>query len=147
MFFAVTLVVLFLDVLLKILANRILSNAQTLPLINNFLHLTYIENYGSAFGFFRDQRLFLTLIGIIVCALVIYIYQRSSKRDNVIGFSFGLILGGSLGNLINRISMGYVIDYVDFRMFPVFNLADVAINIGVAILMVEIFIRGKECFR
>jgi signal peptidase II len=147
LFYLSALFVLFLDIVLKFFTVKQMTPGQSHSLISGLLHITYVQNYGSAFGYFRDHRLFLSIIGIIICLLVIYIYLRSSKKNKLINFSFGLIIGGSLGNLFNRISLGYVIDYIDFRFFPVFNLADIAINIGVAVIVYLMIFKGTECIQ
>jgi signal peptidase II len=114
-----------------------------MPVIKGIFNLTYVRNPGVAFGLFPGQRLILVFIGIAVCAAVIYFYMKGDREDILFKVYLAVILGGSLGNLFNRIFSGYVIDYLDFRVFPVFNFADIAINIGVFLVILDLAIRRK----
>jgi signal peptidase II len=116
-------------------------------MIKNFLYITYVQNTGVAFGFFRDQRVPLLIIGFIVCAIVMYFYLHTRKKDPMVTTALAFIMGGSLGNLYDRLFHGFVIDYIDFRFFPVFNLADISINIGVALIICAVLIKGAECIQ
>jgi signal peptidase II len=147
LFYFAALFVIFLDAASKYLTVKNLFPGQSVPVLPGYLHFTYVQNYGSAFGFFHDQRMFLSLVGIIICALVLYIYLRSSKHEPLLNLGFGLIIGGSIGNLFNRVFLGYVIDYIDLRFFPVFNLADSAINIGVILIIYCMIFKGTECIQ
>ena len=105
--------------------------------------MTLVHNTGIAFGFFKDQGIVFIIIPIIAVALLvfnIYYYRQNNEalsRMYIVAFS--LILGGAIGNLIDRIYFGYVIDFIDFRFWPVFNVADSAITIGAAIIAVKCF--------
>jgi signal peptidase II len=120
-----------------------MSPAISSPLIKGILNLTYVRNTGVAFGLFPGKRLLLILISIAVCAIVIYFYTKTQNKDFLLRVAFAIILGGSLSNLFDRIFYGYVIDYVDFRVFPVFNLSDVAINLGVFLIILDLFLKRK----
>jgi len=108
----------------------------TVPIISNILHLTYAENKGAAFSILQNQRwLFITLT-IIICIVIIFILITHSSMHILLKISLSLILGGAIGNLIDRIKLGYVIDFIDFRIinYPIFNLADSAVVIGTILL-------------
>jgi signal peptidase II len=143
----VAFLVFAVDLLIKRSIMLFFAPAQSVPLIKGFLHLTYVQNTGVAFGLFRNQRPALILIGIIVCAVVVYFYTRTGKEDKLLRLSLAIILGGSLGNLFDRVFYGYVIDYIDFRFFPVFNLADIAINLGVFLVLLDAALKRSECTR
>jgi signal peptidase II len=143
LFFIVSLFVFLSDLTIKHFAVIKLSPISSIPLINGVLHLTYVRNFGVAFGLFPNQRPILILIGIIICAVIIYMYAHTPASDLLLRISLAVILGGSLGNLFDRIMYGYVVDYIDFRVFPVFNLADIAINIGIALILLDIFLKRK----
>ena len=101
-----------------------------------FLRITHVYNTGAAFGLFRDQSFILTiaaLIGVVVVFVCIFLSHRYlSFLNSMLGKSaLGLVLGGSVGNLIDRLRFGYVTDFIDFRVWPAFNIADSAITIGV----------------
>lgn len=122
--------ILSLDQLTKFLATKNLDLNNPLPLIKGVFNLTLVHNRGAAFGIFKNQ-FYLFIFSSIVAVILIYSILRKNKRNNLYSFSLSLILGGALGNLIDRIFLGYVVDFLDFRIWPVFNLADSAITIGV----------------
>ena len=102
--------------------------------------IEYIRNYGAAFNILSGSRLFLSLISIISTIILMYfIFIREDKRINKYGLSF--IVAGSIGNGIDRIIYGYVIDFIKIKFinFPVFNIADIAINIGILIMLINYF--------
>jgi len=102
--------------------------------------IEYIRNYGAAFNILSGSRLFLSLISIISTIILMYfIFIREDKRINKYGLSF--IVAGSIGNGIDRIIYGYVIDFIKIKFinFPVFNIADIAINIGILIMIINYF--------
>ena len=104
------------------------------------LTIEYIRNYGAAFNILSGSRLFLSLISIISTIILMYlIFIREDKRINKYGLSF--IVAGSIGNGVDRIFYGYVIDFIKIKFvdFPVFNIADIAINIGILIMIINYF--------
>jgi signal peptidase II len=115
------------------------SVGDTLPLWQNVFHFTYVINTGAAFSFFRGQVDILRWISLIVSfILVVFVLEQ---------LGYGFILAGAVGNGIDRFLFGYVVDFFDFRLinFPVFNVADMAINIGVILLLMTSFgIRAKS---
>jgi len=110
-----------------------------------FFTLDYVKNFGAAFNLFNGSRVFLSILSIIVTFLIIYYFLNSSSIRNIDLFSYSFILGGTIGNGIDRITKGYVIDFINlnFINFPVFNIADISINIGV-ILVLYNFIKNKR---
>lgn len=147
MFYIVTFLVFSIDIALKRLAVLYLAPVQSIPVIKGVLSLTYVQNTGVAFGYLRGQRPLLILIGVLVCVIVIYFNQRLGQRDILLKLCLAVILGGSLGNLYDRVFWGYVVDYIDFRVFPVFNFADISINAGVFLILMELLLRRPECTR
>ena len=141
MFYITSMIVFFLDQLIKYIVTIAMTPNQTVPLIKNILHLTYVQNQGAAFGLFWGWRSILILIGIALVAFMIYFYSRSEKSF-WLSISLGSIVGGSLGNLFDRIFRHYVVDIIDLRFpygpygWPVFNLADTMINAGIFLLIV-----------
>ena len=102
--------------------------------------LDYVRNYGAAFNIFSGNRLFLSIISIIFSLIIIYLIIRK-KSSNIIEYiSYSFILGGTIGNGIDRIINGYVIDFINLNIinFPVFNIADISINIGFIFLFYSI---------
>ena len=114
---------------------------DTVPLWSGVFHLTYVINTGAAFSFFRGQVDILRWISLIVSVVLIIFIWYSPKLTLLEQLGYGFILSGAIGNGIDRFLFGYVVDFLDFRLinFPVFNLADVAINIGVILLLIASF--------
>ena len=143
MFYLVSLFVFAIDLLIKFIVSTRLAPIGSLPVIKGVLNLTYVRNTGVAFGLFPGQRLLLILIGIAVCAVVVYFYVNAKREEVLFKTYLAMIMGGSLGNLYDRVFFGHVIDYIDFRVFPVFNFADIAINLGVFLIILDIFLKRK----
>jgi signal peptidase II len=108
------------------------------PLVGDFLRLTYVENRGAAFGLLQDQTAFFVFVGVLVIGVIAASYRYLPRSGFRLHLALGLQLGGAIGNLIDRVRQGYVVDFVDFgyhsNWWPVFNVADSAIVIGVALL-------------
>ena len=103
--------------------------------------LDFVKNYGAAFNILSGSRIFLSLISIIFSILLIYIILKKNNLKVIDLYSYSFILGGTIGNGIDRILKGYVIDYINLNIinFPVFNIADISINIGFIFLVYNIF--------
>ena len=142
--FLVSLFVIISDRIAKFLVLGHLTQGRSIEVVPKIFHLTLVLNKGAAFGLFRDFSAFFTVASMIVVVLIgIYVWH-SKCRDIIILVALGLILGGATGNLIDRIFFGYVIDFLDFRVWPVFNIADSSITIGAALLASKL-IFGKKC--
>ena len=125
-----------LDQLFKYLAKVHLSGVTTLPLIEDVFHLTYVENRGAAFGMLSGKTIFLVgLTALALVALIVAILIGKIQKNWML-WSFSLIIGGGIGNLIVRVSRQYVIDYLDVRLihFAVFNFADCCVVIGTVLV-------------
>ena len=136
-YFIIIVLVLIIDQLSKYLTVIYLKPIKSYPLINNIFHLTYAENTGAAFSILRDKQLLLIISTLIVIIGLLFYFIKILKTDQVfLKFSLSLIIGGALGNLIDRISLNYVVDMLDFTLinFPVFNMADVFVVLGVVVL-------------
>lgn len=142
------LISLIIDQIVKILVSNYLILGQTIKIINNFFYLTYVQNKGAAFSILIGYRYILIIITFI---FLYYLYKCIKKQKNLNKLeivSYGLLLGGIIGNLIDRIIYGYVIDYFDFMIFnynfPIFNLADSFIVIGCIILVINSYLKGED---
>ena len=135
MIFIITLSIFFTDQLTKLLATQNLLLNQSAPLIKGIFHLTLIHNRGAAFGILKNQIPLFIFISILA-VILIYLALRNNKYKeySFYNISLALILAGASGNLIDRLRLGYVIDFLDFRIWPVFNVADSAITIGAILL-------------
>lgn len=139
----IVFIVLSLDQLTKFLVSKNLELNNSVPIIKGVFNLTLVHNRGAAFGIFKNQ-FYLFIFSAIVAVILIYSILKNNKHDNLYSFSLSLILGGALGNLIDRVFLGYVVDFLDFRVWPVFNLADSAITIGALLLGWLIFKSEKK---
>jgi signal peptidase II len=147
LFLGLAVLVVVIDQLTKRLAEDRLqrTGVRSLPVpgVGDYLRLTYTENRGAAFGVLQDQTTFFVLVGLVVVAVIAVSYRYLPRSDFRLHLALGLQLGGAVGNLIDRIRQGYVVDFVDFgykaNWWPVFNVADSAIVIGVALLALNAF--------
>ena len=138
--FITTAMVVILDRVTKSFFSKVLSEGETIPVIKDFFHFTLVHNTGMAFGLFKDHGFVFIVVPIIAVALLvynIYYYRENEYLSKSYIVAFSLIMGGAIGNLIDRISIGHVIDFLDFRFFPVFNIADSAITIGAVIILIK----------
>lgn len=134
---AVALLVLVADQISKYLVLSNLAPGQSWNPIESLIpwaSITHVTNTGVAFGMFQDRGWLFAVINVIVIVAIIFYYRQLPAGQWWLKVSLGLQLGGALGNLLNRLLLGYVIDFIDFKIWPVFNVADSAIVTGVAIL-------------
>jgi signal peptidase II len=127
--------VIILDQLTKFIVIKNLYPGESLPVIKNIFHITLVCNKGIAFGLFSKYGgvfIWLPLVSVIIICLLWFFYERKSLSA---GIYLSLIVAGAIGNLVDRIRFGYVVDFLDFRIWPVFNVADSAITVGTALLI------------
>ena len=135
------------DRLTKSLFSNILQLGESLPVIKKVFHFTLVHNTGIAFGLFKDNGFVFLIIPIIAVVLLgynLYYYHKVGELDRLYVLGFSLILGGAIGNLIDRIMFGHVIDFIDLRIWPVFNVADSAITVGACMILVKCFPFKKQ---
>ena len=134
------LTALLADQLAKNIIQRVMTEGQSVQVLP-FFYLTYTRNPGAAFGLFAYQTNILIIITILVIVIMtaILLLRPTAGKNRLIKIGMGLVIGGALSNLIDRLQFGLVIDYLDFRIWPVFNLADTAIFIGACLLFKEIW--------
>ena len=132
---SITVFVILLDQLTKYFISKYMLLHQSIPLIKNILHLTYIQNTGAGFGILKNQNTFLIFTSLIIIGIILF-YIKQIIKEKQIHIPIALILGGAFGNLIDRIFLGYVIDFIDFRIWPAFNIADSCITIGALWLII-----------
>ncbi|MCJ7763990.1 MAG: signal peptidase II [Dehalococcoidales bacterium] len=137
-FFIVALLVVSVDQLSKLWIELNLAVGESLP-ETGFFRLTHIRNTGASFGLFQDQSLVLAIVSIIGISVLLYLILFMYRRFHILStasvkISLGLMLGGTVGNLIDRLSSGYVTDFINFNFWPAFNVADSAVVVGAVIL-------------
>jgi len=143
--FIISFLVLLVDIVSKRLVVNFVLEDSNISIINNFFDITYVKNTGVAFSFFEGYVGLIVVMTIFVLGMIFkYIKKNGCSKVEIVSYSF--VLGGSIGNLIDRVFLGYVIDFLDFNIFgydfPVFNCADTFIVIGV--LMLILFGRNGE---
>ncbi|MDH3973907.1 MAG: signal peptidase II [Deltaproteobacteria bacterium] len=146
-------VIIILDQLVKIYVDKTMHLYQSIEVLENFFHITYIRNKGAAFGILSGANeslrvpFFLTVsaIAVVVIIYTIYTYREESP---LFPFAMAMILGGAIGNVIDRIRLGEVIDYIDVHWYthhwPAFNVADSAITAGVVLLIISMLFEHKK---
>ncbi|MBD3296805.1 MAG: signal peptidase II [Candidatus Omnitrophica bacterium] len=123
------------DQMTKVIVVRRMEAGGSVPVIQDILHLTLVRNTGAAFGMFRDMPALFMWISILAAVFINVFYLSSSKHLNAKETAgLCLILAGTVGNLIDRVRLGYVVDFLDLRVWPVFNLADTWITVGAVLL-------------
>lgn len=135
------------DQLSKYLIDSNMLEGETIPIINEFFHITYVKNRGIAFGMFQGKLDIISIATVIaIVAIAYYLYKEKNKLSLVEKMGFIYILAGAIGNMIDRIFRGFVVDMVDFRGIwsYVFNLADVWINMGVIFVLLDQLILRKK---
>lgn len=142
-FWVVMVATFILDQLTKYYVSHTFEYLESVPVLPNIFHLTYVHNFGAAFSILQNKQGFLILISILVIGAVIYFYQQLPK-DWVSRLALGLALGGTFGNLLDRVRFGYVIDFFDFQIWPVFNIADSAIVVGMILFAIKILLMNEE---
>jgi signal peptidase II len=143
-FYLIAFLIAALDQFLKLLVQKFLLPGQSLPLLGKLVKLTYVRNSGAAFSFLVGYSPYLIAVGLAVCAVIIYFHYRVPAGNRYLQTALAFILGGSLGNILDRIFHFYVIDYLDITVLPVFNLADTMINTGVALIALYILFASRE---
>lgn len=131
----IILAIVIADQLSKLAVASSLQLHETIPVIPGVFHITYVQNPGAAFGLFAYQRPLFIAVAALMIALAVFYRKRIQQESRLFQWAVTIGIAGALGNLIDRLRTGYVVDFFDFRMFPVFNIADIAITTGVILLI------------
>lgn len=151
----VVVLVVALDQLTKQFITRSMDVGDSIPVINDFLYITYHRNAGAAFGWFQGRMIFFYIMtAIAILSIVIWLSKLNLKKEKVLTFALALFLGGAIGNFIDRILYQEVIDFVHTiwwgRSFAIFNVADMALVCGAILMTLDVLIldrrRGKELY-
>lgn len=135
--------IILIDQIIKHIVTENMRAGETIPIVQNAFHITYILNPGAAFGILENARIFFIAATFLVLAIGFYVFPKLKKQEKFIRYGSISLLAGAVGNLIDRIQNGLVVDFIDFRIWPVFNIADIAICLG-AVLVVYSVINSKE---
>jgi len=147
--FLVTALVIILDQLTKQLITRTMELGDSNPIINNFFYITYHRNTGAAFGILQGQMLFFYVVTTVaVIGILIWLSKLNLKENRILALALALILGGTLGNFIDRVMYQAVIDFIHTvwwgNNFPIFNLADSALVCGAILMVIDILILDRN---
>lgn len=143
----IILAIILLDQISKFLIIKFFNVGDTLIIIKDFFNLTFHKNLGAAFGIFQGNVLFLISISLLI---LIYLIKEMRKNvfNTLVFYSFIILIGGLIGNLIDRIFLGYVRDFLEFKIFsynaPIFNVSDICITLGVIFLIIITFVEGNN---
>lgn len=124
----------FFDQISKYFVLEKLSKIGSINIIPNIFNFTYVENRGAAFGILQNQKWFFVLVALVVALFILYYLYSNKNISGCTRIGLILILSGAIGNLIDRIRLGFVVDFLDFIVWPVFNIADICVVIGGVLL-------------
>ena len=138
--YSIAAISIMIDQIVKIIIRTKIKLNTSIPLIPNIFNLTYVENKGAAFSILQNTQIFLIIIGLVFLYVIDYYIKKEKKFDKLNIIALGLIIGGIIGNLVDRILLHAVVDYLDFTLinFPIFNIADSCITIGVILFIISI---------
>ena len=149
--FVVAGLVIALDQLTKYSIVDHFRLGETLPIITGFFNLTYVQNKGAAFGLLSQAHPsfrvpFFIIVPLIALLTIVYVFRKIPDNDAKLSVALSLVISGAIGNLIDRLTLGYVVDFLDFHWqwgyhFPAFNVADSAICIGVGLIMLDLLLQ------
>ncbi len=138
-YYLIAAFVIVFDRVVKYLVVSNLNPWETIPVIEDIFHFTYVQNKGAAFSMWEGQWLVLEALPLaVIAAGLVLLFRKRKSWDKLMLASIAFICGGGLGNLIDRMSLGYVVDIFDFRVFPVFNIADIFICTGCGLMVLDI---------
>jgi len=144
MIFIFSIIVIVLDQLSKYIVDSTIKFGYTKKIIPNFFSITNARNFGAAWSILWDKRIFLILISCVAFLFVSFLIYREKECNSYKSIYYGLLIGGIIGNLIDRVFLGYVIDFFDFTFFgfhyPIFNISDIMIVISILLICAECFL-------
>lgn len=135
-----------LDQIVKVIVRQNMTLGQSIPLLPGIFQLTYVENPGAAFGMLANQRFFFIVITIAVLGIFFYLYTQLANKKSLAAVALALSISGAVGNFIDRLFRGTVTDLFDFCLisFPVFNIADICICLGIALIFYLLIVKGED---
>lgn len=138
----IILAILFLiiDIVSKLVVSNLMDLYDSIVIIKDFFYITYVRNTGAAWSIFEGEILGIVIVSLIIILFIVYYILKQDIKSKIEKIGYSLVLGGSFGNLLDRIIYGYVVDFLDFNIFgydyPIFNLADCFIFVGVMLLII-----------
>lgn len=142
-FWGLTTLVVFLDQFIKYFVDTHMTVHQSIPVVHSVLYFTYVQNFGAAFGMLSGKQ-GLLIVFTFIAFIFILLFHKTMGDDPLLRWALPLLIGGAIGNLVDRLRLGYVVDYVDFIVWPTFNLADMCIVVGVGLMILQMIRKSKE---
>ena len=137
-----------LDAMTKATISTMFEYGERYEVIKDFFWLTYLRNYGAAWSILEGQKWFFIIVGLVAMCIMLYFYLTSDDKQVIYRLSLLFLFAGTLGNFMDRAMLGYVRDFLSFKIidyyFPVFNVADISLNIGVGLLILESFLESRQ---
>ncbi|MGM0873585.1 MAG: signal peptidase II [Bacillota bacterium] len=147
-YYIIAAIIIVIDQISKWLIVKNMELGENITVIENFLYITSHRNRGAAWGILQGQMWFFYIITAVVIIGMIYYIQKYTKENKVMGIALGLMLGGAIGNFIDRLFRKEVVDFINTYIFlydfPIFNVADSALCVGVALLFIQMLLEGKK---
>lgn len=133
-----------LDQISKYYIQQTMQLGLSIPVLDGFFHITYILNAGAAFGILENQRWFFIFTAVFLLLAALRYWQKIKKQPVFMQLGIAMMLGGAAGNVIDRTMIGSVVDFIDFRVWPIFNIADIFIVVGVILIMYMLFKENEQ---
>ncbi|EJQ86085.1 lipoprotein signal peptidase LspA [Bacillus toyonensis] len=147
-YYVIALFVIAIDQISKWLIVKNVELGMSIPIIDNVLYITSHRNRGAAWGILEDKMWFFYIITVVFVVFIVMYMKKYAQTDKLLGISLGLILGGAIGNFIDRVFRQEVVDFIHVYIFsynyPVFNVADSALCIGVVLIIIQTLLEGKK---
>lgn len=150
MVFLLSFIIIILDQVTKVLAIKHLKTSTPYIILDNFFQFNYVENYGAAFGILQNKKMFFIIVTLVVIVGISFFIIKNYYEINIwLRIALSMLLGGAIGNFIDRIRLGYVVDFISFRLinqydFPVFNIADISIVIATGLILILVLFDKYE---
>lgn len=142
--YKITILVLLLDQFIKYMVNKFMELNTSINIIPNFFSIFYVKNKGAAFSILEDNTILIVIISVIFIVILDYYIKKEKNFTKLSVISLGMIMGGIFGNLMDRIIYHSVIDYLSIGNFPIFNLADIGITVGVGLLIISELLKLRK---
>ncbi len=147
-YYVIALFVIAIDQISKWLIVKNMELGTSIPIIDNVLYITSHRNRGAAWGILENKMWFFYIITVVFVVFIVFYMKKYAKTDKLLGISLSLILGGAIGNFIDRVFRQEVVDFIHVYIFsynyPVFNIADSALCIGVVLIIIQTLLEGKK---
>ena len=150
MAFILTIFIIIFDQVTKLMAIKYLKTSPPFIILDNFFQFHYVENYGAAFGILQNKKIFFVIITLaVILAITLFLVKNYYEINGFMRIALSMLLGGAIGNFIDRLRLGYVVDFISFRLinrydFPVFNIADIFIVAGTGLILLLVLFDKYE---